>query len=100
MAPLVMADLTFLMRMVLAAIVVTGLSLLMGYAGQASLGQGAFVAAGALTVALGTTRWGCRRWSRCCWPRRWWPGRSPPWSACPCCGCRATTSRSAPSPCC
>jgi branched-chain amino acid transport system permease protein len=58
LAPLVMNDLTFLMRMVLAAIVVTGLSLLMGYAGQASLGQGAFVAAGALTVALGTTRLG------------------------------------------
>jgi len=56
LAPLVMNDLTFLMRMVMAAIVVTGLSLLMGYAGQASLGQGAFVAAGALTVALGTTR--------------------------------------------
>jgi branched-chain amino acid transport system permease protein len=57
-APLVMNDLTFLMRMILAAIVVTGLSLLMGYAGQASLGHGAFVAAGALTVALGTTRMG------------------------------------------
>jgi len=55
-APLMLADLTFFMRTVLAAIVVTGLSLLMGYAGQASLGQGAFVAAGALTVALGTTR--------------------------------------------
>jgi branched-chain amino acid transport system permease protein len=55
-APLVLTDLTFLVRTVLAAIVVTGLSLLMGYAGQASLGQGAFVAAGALTVALGTTR--------------------------------------------
>jgi branched-chain amino acid transport system permease protein len=57
-APLVMNDLTILMRMILAAIVVTGLSLLMGYAGQASLGQGAFVAAGALTVAVGTTRLG------------------------------------------
>ena len=55
-APLVLTDLTFFMRMVLAAIVVTGLSLLMGYSGQASLGQGAFVAAGALTVAVGTTR--------------------------------------------
>jgi branched-chain amino acid transport system permease protein len=55
-APLVLTDLTFLVRTVLAAIVVTGLSLLMGYAGQASLGPGAFVAAGALTVALGTTR--------------------------------------------
>jgi len=58
LAPLVMRDLTFLMHMVLAAIVVTGLSLLMGYAGQASLGQGAFVAAGALTAAIGTTRLG------------------------------------------
>jgi len=56
LAPLLLGDLTFFMRTVLAAIVVTGLSLLMGYAGQASLGQGAFVAAGALTVALGTTR--------------------------------------------
>jgi branched-chain amino acid transport system permease protein len=55
-APLVMTDLTFFMRTVLAAIVVTGLSMLMGYAGQASLGQGAFVAVGALTVAIGTTR--------------------------------------------
>jgi len=58
LAPLVLADLTFFMRMVLAAIVVTGLSLFMGYAGQASLGQGAFFAVGALTVALSTTRWG------------------------------------------
>ncbi len=58
LAPLILTDLTFFVRTVLAAIVVTGLSLLMGYAGQASLGQGAFVAAGALTVALGTTRLG------------------------------------------
>jgi branched-chain amino acid transport system permease protein len=56
-APLLLTDLTFFMHAVLAAIVVTGLSLLMGYAGQASLGQGAFVAAGALTVAIGTTRY-------------------------------------------
>ncbi len=55
-APLVLSDLTFFMRMVMAAIVVTGLSMLMGYSGQASLGQGAFVAAGALTVAVGTTK--------------------------------------------
>lgn len=55
-APLVVSDLTFLVNMVLAAIVVTGLSLLMGYGGQASLGQGAFMAVGALTVALLTTR--------------------------------------------
>lgn len=55
-APLVVSDLTFLVNMVLAAIVVTGLSLLMGYAGQVSLGQGAFLAVGALTVALLTTK--------------------------------------------
>ena len=57
-APLLMSDLTFFVHTVLAAVVVTGLSMLMGYAGQASLGQGAFVAVGALTVALGTTHWG------------------------------------------
>lgn len=55
--PLVMEDVTFFMQLVLAAIVVTGLSLLMGYAGQASLGQGAFFAVGSLTVGLGTTTW-------------------------------------------
>lgn len=55
-APLMLADLTFFVRTVVAAMVVTGLSLLMGYAGQASLGQGAFVAVGSLTIAVGTTR--------------------------------------------
>lgn len=55
-APLMLADLTFFVRTLVAAMVVTGLSLLMGYAGQASLGQGAFVAVGSLTVAVGTTR--------------------------------------------
>ena len=55
--PMLMADVTFFMQMVLAAIVVTGLSLLMGFAGQASLGQGAFFAVGALTVGIGTTTW-------------------------------------------
>ena len=57
-APLLLSDLTFFVQTVQAAIVVTGLALLMGYAGQASLGQGAFVAVGALTVAVGTTHWG------------------------------------------
>jgi branched-chain amino acid transport system permease protein len=57
-APQVLADQTFFVHTVLAAVIVTGLSMLMGYAGQASLGQGAFVAVGALTVGLGTTRWG------------------------------------------
>lgn len=57
-APQFLNDQTFFVNMVLAAIVVTGLSLLMGYAGQASLGQGAFMAVGALTVALLTTKAG------------------------------------------
>lgn len=57
-APLLLDDLTFFVQMVLAAIVVTGLSLLMGFSGQVSLGQGAFVAVGALTVALMTTKGG------------------------------------------
>ena len=52
--PNFLPDLTFYVQMLLAAIVVTGLSLFMGYAGQASLGQGAFVAVGALTVAVTT----------------------------------------------
>lgn len=42
----------------LAAIVTTGLALLMGFAGQASLGQGAFYAIGAYTAGLLTTRSG------------------------------------------
>ena len=53
-APLLLVDQTFFVQTALAAIVVTGLSLFMGYAGQASLGQGAFVAVGGLTVAVGT----------------------------------------------
>ena len=56
--PPFIGDLTFFVQMVLSAIVVTGLSLFMGYAGQASLGQGAFVAVGALTVAVLTVRFG------------------------------------------
>lgn len=50
--PLLMRDLTFVMQTVLSMIVVVGLSLFMGYAGQASLGHAAFVAVGALTVAV------------------------------------------------
>lgn len=44
--------LTTYVSMILAAIVVTGVSLLMGYSGQVTLGQGAFFAVGALTAAL------------------------------------------------
>ncbi len=50
--PLFLGDLTFFVQTTLAAVVVTGLSLFMGYAGQASLGQGAFAAVGGLTVAV------------------------------------------------
>ncbi|MDQ6692295.1 MAG: branched-chain amino acid ABC transporter permease, partial [Candidatus Dormibacteraeota bacterium] len=42
----------------LAAIAVTGLSLLMGFAGQVSLGQAAFYAIGAYTAGLLATRLG------------------------------------------
>ena len=98
-APLVLSDLTFFMHMVLAAIVVTGLSLLMGYSGQASLGQGAFVAAGALTVAVGTTRYELPPLVALL-SRRWWRPRSRRWSAYPCSGCTGTTSPSGRSRCC
>lgn len=56
--PRLFADQTFYIQLLLAAVTVTGLSLFMGFAGQASLGQGAFVAIGALTVAEMTTKWG------------------------------------------
>jgi branched-chain amino acid transport system permease protein len=54
-APPFFSDLTCFVQMILTAIVVIGVTLLMGYSGQVSLGQGAFVAVGALTVALMTT---------------------------------------------
>ncbi len=50
--PLLVRDRTFLMQTLLSMIVVVGLTLFMGYAGQASLGQAAFVAVGALTVGV------------------------------------------------
>lgn len=56
--PLALSDLTFFVQTVLAAAVVTGLSLFMGYAGQASLGQSAFVAVGGLSVAALTVNLG------------------------------------------
>lgn len=56
--PPFLGDLTFFVQTALAALVVVGLSLFMGYAGQTSLGQGAFVAVGGLTVAVLTTRAG------------------------------------------
>lgn len=60
--PLFLVETTFYMNMILSTIVVVGLSLFMGYAGQAALGQIAFVAAGALTVAVVTVRWGLSPW--------------------------------------
>ncbi|QYN37769.1 branched-chain amino acid ABC transporter permease [Pseudonocardia sp. DSM 110487] len=52
--PLLMSrsQLTIYILLGLAIIVTTGLSLLMGYAGQVSLGQGAFYAIGAYTAGL------------------------------------------------
>lgn len=58
LVPLLLTDLTFFVQTVLAAVVVTGLSLFMGYAGQVSLGQSAFVAVGGLTVATLTVNLG------------------------------------------
>jgi branched-chain amino acid transport system permease protein len=54
LAPIALDDsqLTVYVFIGLYAIVVAGLSLLMGYAGQVSLGQGAFFAAGAYAAAL------------------------------------------------
>lgn len=53
--PYYLGVLTFVGMYVLIA---TGLSLLMGYAGQISLGHAAFFAVGAYTSGLSTTRWG------------------------------------------
>lgn len=54
LAPLVLgpALLTLYVLLGLAAVVTTGVSLLMGYAGQVSLGQAAFYAVGAYTAAV------------------------------------------------
>ncbi|WP_161594125.1 branched-chain amino acid ABC transporter permease [Microbacterium sp. RG1] len=58
LVPLMATDLTFFVQMTLSAVIVTGLCLFMGFAGQASLGQGAFVAAGGLAVAVTTVQLG------------------------------------------
>ena len=44
------------------AVIVLGLSLLFGFAGQISLAQSAFAGIGAYAVAIGTTRWGWNPW--------------------------------------
>ncbi|MBO0707394.1 MAG: branched-chain amino acid ABC transporter permease [Candidatus Dormibacteraeota bacterium] len=51
------AELTVYVYIGLYALVVIGLSLLMGFAGQVSLGQGSFFAIGAYGAALLTMRW-------------------------------------------
>ena len=60
--PLVLVEQSLYMKILLAAIVVTGLGLFMGYAGQAALGQSAFVAIGALTVAVFSSQWHLPSW--------------------------------------
>ena len=57
-------------------IVMQGLNLLLGYCGQISLGQAAFMAVGAYTSANLTDRLAYRSSWRCPWPG--WPRR---WSA-------------------
>ena len=54
LAPLLLSEtqLPVYIVLVLAACVVTGLSMLMGYAGQVSLGQAAFFMIGGYTAAL------------------------------------------------
>lgn len=56
-------NIVYLMRMVgTFTLVAVGLNLLMGYAGQASLGHGAFMGIGAYTSAILATRWGWPAW--------------------------------------
>lgn len=56
-------NIVYLMRSVgLFTIVAVGLNLLMGYAGQASLGHGAFMGIGAYTSAVLAVRWGLPAW--------------------------------------
>lgn len=56
-------DIVFIMRLVgVFAIVAVGLNLLLGYAGQVSLGQGAFFGIGAYTSALLTVKAGFPVW--------------------------------------
>jgi ABC-type branched-subunit amino acid transport system permease subunit len=67
----------------LNVIVVTGLSLLFGYAGQVSLGHAAFVGIGAYACAVATKTFSppcCRRQAASCW-------------RCRACGSKGTTSR-------
>ncbi len=96
--PLLLSELTFYMTLLLSAIVVTGLSLFMGYAGQAALGQGAFVAVGALTVGVFTVQWHLRPGSASS-AHPCSPDSSRRSSAGPSCAFAATTSPSARSPC-
>lgn len=64
--PLLMRDnayyLSILILVGIYGIIAMGLSLLLGYAGQVSLGHAAFYALGAYTSAIGTTRYGVNPW--------------------------------------
>jgi branched-chain amino acid transport system permease protein len=57
-------NIVYLMRMVgIFTLTAVGLNLLMGYAGQASLGHGAFMGIGAYVSAILSTRWGWPAWA-------------------------------------
>ncbi|OLT10996.1 hypothetical protein BJF79_24995 [Actinomadura sp. CNU-125] len=83
--------------LLISAIVVTGLSMLMGFAGQVSLGQAAFTLI-APTRPRSPPPTASPPGRGCC-SRPPSPGRPPRSSASRCCGCAATSSRSPPSPC-
>ena len=79
---------TYLLGLVgVTALVGTGLNVLMGLAGQISIGHVGFFAIGGYVTALLTKDLGVSFWPG--WPR---PASSPPWwaarSRCPHCACR------------
>lgn len=54
------------------AIVVLGLNLFIGYAGQISLGHAAFFGLGAYGSAISTVTFGISPWGRCSWWQELW----------------------------
>ena len=75
------------------ALAVVGLNLLMGFAGQVSLGHAGFLGIGAYAVAIGPTHLGLPSWLASS-PAPRSRARSPLWSAGRSCGSRDTISRS------
>lgn len=82
--------------LVLAATVVVGLSMLMGYAGQVSLGQASFTMIGGYTAALTATHGLPTGLGLLLAPLA--AAAAAALVGVPCCGCAATSSRSRPSP--